>query len=605
MKIDFLPIEKKPVLKDRPKNNLILLFLVGILFFAIGFLVRQLAIRDLEPDLTQELNYDIKQEITALTLTNLAVAPKQVPIGAQVRVSFKVTNKTDVLVTESIPVFIKGDAVYTRYIIPREKSPISIPAGESKEFYFYHLAREIGEFIVTAGNQSVSFEVIDEVIPKILLVDPLMPLLKVTAIDVPNEVFVGEEIPVTIVVENSAKQGLVETIEIFVAEEEIYSFEVFVPAKTTEIFFYELPSIERPINALAITVEDKTDYLDIIELKVEKEPEPEPIRDPEQLDDLAIVQLREQIIMNVVEQASLSFVAIESKTTLGTIAGSGFIVSSDGLVLTNKHVVLPAGRTVLEYKVIIENKDEKIEFLADLKDYDPFQDLAILQIRPLEVHQPLDFPFLRLGNSDLLRPGQTVIFIGNLLGRFPKSVNKGIIAYLNRDIYAVDDFQEIVEINNAIQITAFVNFGNSGGPLLDLNGEVIGMVTAKGAVGQEIGFALPSNALKEPLQEIKQYGRIIHPFLGIVYQDLGLEFIKEHNYPGFLIIEVTLNSPAYNFIRQGDIVIEINEQAIEIGDSLGETIRQYAPGDKIDITIFRDNEKIIITDIILEERKDS
>lgn len=612
MKIDFLPVENKIITQKKIGSNLIVLFLVGSLFFIMGFLVRQLIIKDLEVAPVQEPNLEIKLEIPmpplinqSLSLTDLVVDQKEVPIGAQVNISFKVINETNLLVTEPISVFIKGRTISVEHIF----SEVSLLAKEHKGLSFYFLPGEIGEFTITARDQSLNFEVIDKLIPPVTLLEipatpptPLIPSLKVVAIDVPNQIFVNETISVTVAIENSTEEDLTEEIEIIIKGEK-HSFEATVFAQATEIFVYQISFTD--IGTFTVAIDDYQEVIRVIKaepgVEIDSE-EPIPQKIIPELDELAIVQLREEIIMDIIREASLSFVAVETKTTLGTISGSGFIVSSEGLIVTNRHVVIP-DRTILEYRIIIDDEDQEIEFLAELVDYDSFQDLAVLQIKPGE-NQEKFFSFLTLGDSDLLRPGQTVIFIGNLLGRFPKSANVGVVAYLNRDIVVQDGLRGLTGLNNTIQITADVNHGNSGGPLLKLDGTVIGIVTAKGGNGGGIGFALPSNALKQSLQEIKQYGKIIHPFLGVVYEDLGLTFFRENNHQGFLIIRTEPNSPAYNKLKRNDIVIEINNQIIDRVFSLGEIIRRYNPGDKMDLTILRNNERMIIEDIILEERED-
>ena len=179
--------------------------------------------------------------------------------------------------------------------------------------------------------------------------------------------------------------------------------------------------------------------------------------------------------------------------------GSGFLISSDGLVLTNKHVVLDKEA---EYTVL--TNDGK-KFPAKVIARDPGQDLAIIKI------EGNNFPVVKLGNSNDLQIGQTVIAIGNVLGEFRNSVSVGVISGLGRTISASGGgFYETLE--DVIQTDAAINPGNSGGPLLDLKGEVIGINTAMALEAENIGFAIPINQAKRDIEQVKTTGKITYPF---------------------------------------------------------------------------------------------
>lgn len=173
--------------------------------------------------------------------------------------------------------------------------------------------------------------------------------------------------------------------------------------------------------------------------------------------------------------------------------GSGFIVSTKGLIVTNKHVV---DDNTLKYQVI--TSDNK-KYSADKIYLDPNNDIAILKINPSQNPDKKLLP-VTLGNSDNLKVGQISLAIGTALGEFRNTLTKGIISGLGRDISAGDVYQGVSEdLNNIIQTSAAINPGNSGGPLLDINGDVIGINTAIASGGQNIGFALPVNVVKSVL----------------------------------------------------------------------------------------------------------
>jgi len=290
--------------------------------------------------------------------------------------------------------------------------------------------------------------------------------------------------------------------------------------------------------------------------------------------------------------------------------GTGFIVSEDGLVLTNKHVV---SETDAEYTVFtIDGK----KFSAKVLARDPFQDVAILKIEKEGmtdeegnlVFKP--FPTLKLGDSDKLEIGQTVIAIGNVLGEFRNSVSVGVISGLGRTITASGG--GLVEtLEDVIQTDAAVNKGNSGGPLLNLQGEVIGINTAMVLQAQNIGFAIPINKAKKDIEQIRKFGKIIYPFLGIRYIIVTEEIQKENNLPvdyGAWIVGgpgepgVLEGSAADKAgLKEGDIILEFNGEKITSQNSLSKIIAKYNPGDKVVLKVLRDKETKTI-EVILGER---
>src|SRR3990167_6154360 len=183
--------------------------------------------------------------------------------------------------------------------------------------------------------------------------------------------------------------------------------------------------------------------------------------------------------------------------------GSGFFVSNDGLIVTNKHVVNDATAIYTVY-----TNDGK-RHAAEVVDRDPIFDIAFLKINSFA------YSHLPLGNSDSLFLGQSVIAIGNALGEFKNTVSVGVISGLSRSVSAGDSTGQVELLDHVIQTDAAINPGNSGGPLLDLSGRVIGVNVAVVQGSQGIGFALPVNSVKGAIESVKTTGKIVRPYLGV------------------------------------------------------------------------------------------
>src|SRR3989344_1426731 len=196
--------------------------------------------------------------------------------------------------------------------------------------------------------------------------------------------------------------------------------------------------------------------------------------------------------------------------------GSGFFVSSDGLILTNKHVVL---QTNVEYTVF--TNDGK-KHLAQVVARDPVLDVALIKIKGT-------FPYLTLGNSDSLQVGQSVIAIGNALAEFRNTVSVGVISGLARSVTAGNPSGNTEILDHVIQTDAAINPGNSGGPLLDLSGRVIGVNVAIAQGSQNIGFALPINSVKSAIESVKSIGKIVRPYMGVRYVAINTQMKEKNN----------------------------------------------------------------------------
>jgi len=271
--------------------------------------------------------------------------------------------------------------------------------------------------------------------------------------------------------------------------------------------------------------------------------------------------------------------------TLEQSIGSGFIVSRNGLIVTNRHVV---SDTEAEYKVITH--DEKI---YDTKQIlrDPLNDLAIIKI------EADNLPALTLADSDNLVLGQIAIAIGTPLGEFRNTVTSGIISGLGRGITAGSPLENYVErLDNVIQTDAAINPGNSGGPLLNSKGEVIGINTAVSQEGQNIGFAIPVNVIKELLKNYEESGgKISRPFLGIRYKILDQETAVMNDLPeGAYIIEVVEGSNADKAgLKKGQVISKIDGKKITTENDIANIIKKHKVGDRLTMEIWDQGKKII------------
>lgn len=289
-------------------------------------------------------------------------------------------------------------------------------------------------------------------------------------------------------------------------------------------------------------------------------------------------------------------------------AGSGFIVSSDGLVVTNKHVVNDESALYTVY-----TNDGK-KFSAKVLALDPIQDLAVIKIDSAEfLQQGRKFEAVTLGDSSSIQIGQTVIAIGNALGEFSNTVSVGVVSGLGRTISAADRQKGVSEVlNGIIQTDAAINSGNSGGPLVDLKGNVVGINTAIAENAQNIGFAIPINAAKRAIQQVLENNKIVYPFLGVRYVMINADLKEEQKLSvdkGALILRgpngeaaIERNSPAEKAdLREDDIILELNGEALSLENPLFRVIQEYNPGDKVMLKILRDSEKLTV-EVVLSER---
>ncbi len=282
--------------------------------------------------------------------------------------------------------------------------------------------------------------------------------------------------------------------------------------------------------------------------------------------------------------------------------GSGFIVSSDGYVITSAHVVADSEAI---YSVVLEPTKK---YPAKVLSRDPINDIAVLII------EGKDFPFLKLGESKDIELGEPVIAVGNPLGEFYDTVSAGIVSGLSRLINAHSGFSEkSTRLKGLIQTDAAINPGNSGGPLINMKGKVIGINTAMAMGSQNIGFAIPIDYAKKDLEEVREHGRIKRPFLGIKYIILNPEVAEQNKLPvdyGALIIRERLGEEAViprsaaekTGLREFDIILEINGEKIDESNYLSDILERNEIGDKVKLKVLR-NKKILNLDLSLEEKK--
>jgi serine protease Do len=267
--------------------------------------------------------------------------------------------------------------------------------------------------------------------------------------------------------------------------------------------------------------------------------------------------------------------------------GTGFFVSPDGYIVTNKHVVDIKDATYS----IVTNDGATYETEVVAKDVS--LDIAILKVK-----SDVTFPFLTFGDSNAVRLGSSVIAIGNALAELQNSVSVGVISGLSRNIIAGDGYGTFESLEGVIQTDAAINEGNSGGPLLNLNGEVIGVNVAVAGDSENIGFALPSALVKNIYESVKEFGAIVRPFIGVRYQPIDESLVKKNTLAreyGVLIVRgvteaevaVLKDSPGDKAgLKEHDIILEFGGVKLDGKQSLGTLIRQKKVGDVVVLKIF-------------------
>lgn len=313
-------------------------------------------------------------------------------------------------------------------------------------------------------------------------------------------------------------------------------------------------------------------------------------------ESVVTVAISKDIINNSLDVFRQMFGVSQEKaetTNIERDIGTGFIISEDGLIVTNKHVVSEVGA---KYKVVI-GKDETVEVVNIYRD--PINDLAIIKVNKTGL-KPVE-----MGDSSKLKVGQTVIAIGTALGEFRSTVTKGVISGLGRGITAGGFGVVMEKLEDVIQVDAAINSGNSGGPLFDSSGRVIGVNVAVSQGGQNIGFALPINLVKQSVNNFKTTGEFDRPYLGVAYQVISKEAALLNEVPAGAYIQTIIeNSPAQKAgLKIGDIITEVDgKKLVEMEDtSIAGIVNQKKIGDIIKLKYFRDKIETEV-DVKLEKK---
>lgn len=280
-------------------------------------------------------------------------------------------------------------------------------------------------------------------------------------------------------------------------------------------------------------------------------------------------------------------------------SGTGFIITADGLVVTNKHVVADSEA---EYVVIL---DDGTQLDAEVLDKDTLNDIALIQITG-EDERLGELPTLEFADSDQISVGDPVVAIGNALGEYSNTTTVGIISATDRQIIASSGGGFSENLVNLFQTDAAINPGNSGGPLLNMDAEVVGMNTAIDTTASGIGFAIPSNDIATVVKSYQEFGRIIRPFVGVRYIpvtpavqerfqidiDTGVLIVGDQNAGTPGVVE---GSPAEEAgLKEGDVILMVDDKELTSTYSLSNAIAGYLVGEVVTLKIWRDGEEMSI-----------
>ncbi len=303
--------------------------------------------------------------------------------------------------------------------------------------------------------------------------------------------------------------------------------------------------------------------------------------------DSSLVDTIDRVIPAVVGVQKHVYISNSAEQSLQEIeSGSGVIISADGYIITNQHVIENADKIT----VLIPNKGR---YNAELIGTDALTDLALLRIEETGLRD------IAFGDSEKLRIGETVVAIGNPLGYFQQTVTAGIISAVGRQV-SVPGSEYVYTY---IQTDALVNPGNSGGPLINLQGEIIGIITAKISLAgvEGIGLSIPSNIVKRVMGDLREHGRVIRPHLGVVIGD-WFDYSDQEPEKGVLILEVVPESAADKAgLVAGDIIVAIDGRDVLYLAQLFDRLFLYYPDDTITLTYFREGQKVEVT-VTLGER---
>ncbi|HET7320453.1 MAG TPA: trypsin-like peptidase domain-containing protein [Candidatus Saccharimonadales bacterium] len=322
-----------------------------------------------------------------------------------------------------------------------------------------------------------------------------------------------------------------------------------------------------------------------------------------------IVTSESQLVNSIAKTVGASVVSVNvtSQTTSQNLfgfavpsqeqaAGTGIIISSDGLIITNRHVV-PAGTTSVSVTLNDGTELKNVQVVGRTGDSDTL-DIAFLKIRDAKGHKLT--PAV-LGDSSKVQVGDAVVAIGNALGQFQNTVTSGIISGYGRSVQASDSQGTTAEnLDDLFQTDAAINEGNSGGPLTNLNGQVIGINTAIAGNAQNIGFAIPINDVKGLVDQVLKSGKLERPYLGVRFIPLTADIAQQYGLSvsnGAYIApavdasqpSVVSGSPAESAgLKEGDVITKVDGKSVDQSHSLTGLLGQHKPGDKVTLTIVRD-----------------
>jgi len=331
---------------------------------------------------------------------------------------------------------------------------------------------------------------------------------------------------------------------------------------------------------------------------IQKQQTPDPLSSLNATSDgNSTVTNQESTIAAIAEKVGPSVVSIVTKSQAASYsgtaslegAGTGIIVSADGYIMTNNHVIEDASNVV-----VIDSTGEQYEKVTVI-GRDPLNDVAFLKIESSTTFKPVT-----LGNSSTLRIGQQVVAIGNALGQYSNTVTSGIISGNGRPVTADAGNGQTESLTDLIQTDASINPGNSGGPLLNMAGQVIGINTAIAADANGIGFSIPINSTKGVLAGVLENGKVSRSFMGVSYLNVTADVAKQYKLTvkeGAYVYKaggsaVSSGSPADKAgIKNGDVITKINNDIVGKQGGLSSISGQYKPGDKVTITFIRDGKE--------------
>ncbi|MBI4034404.1 trypsin-like peptidase domain-containing protein [Candidatus Saccharibacteria bacterium] len=327
------------------------------------------------------------------------------------------------------------------------------------------------------------------------------------------------------------------------------------------------------------------------------------------------VSSESQLISRIAKEVGQSVVSVDTSTKIVTsdffgfsqvsrqkAAGTGFVVDASGVIITNRHVV-PVGTETVNVTLADGTRFNDVEILGRTSPSSPL-DVAFLKINNLKGYK---LTTVELGDSAKVEVGDKVIAIGNALGQFQNTVTAGIISGYGREITAGSPSSQTSEtLTDLFQTDAAINEGNSGGPLVDVNGEIIGINTAIAGGAQNIGFAIPINDVKGLVAGVLKNGQLAQPFLGVHYVSLTDDIAYQYGLDvkrGAFILPTTANSqdsivpgsPAAKVdLRERDVITKVDDINIDDRTSLAAALARFQSGDEVRLTVVRDTQTITI-----------